>query len=63
MKTLIGLVILVLDIIAILDCVKSSLDKTKKIIWIVVIIVFPLIGLVLYYVIGKKQIPSETPGQ
>ena len=55
MGGLIGLIILILDIIAIIDAVKSSMDTGKKILWIVLIALLPIIGLVLYYLIGKKQ--------
>ena len=55
MKGLLGLVILVLDVIAIIDCVKSSMENAKKVLWIVLIIVLPIIGMVLYFVIGKKK--------
>ena len=55
MQALIGLVILVLDIIAIIDAVKSSLDTVKKVIWIAVIILLPVIGLILYFFLGRKK--------
>jgi len=55
MGGLIGLVVLVLDIIAILDAVKSSLDTGKKVLWIILILVLPIIGMVLYFLIGKKK--------
>lgn len=55
MGGLIGLVILVLDIIAIVDCLKSSLEQGKKILWIVLIIILPLIGMILYFLVGKKK--------
>ena len=51
----IGLIILILDIIALVDILKSSMDTGKKILWIVLIIVLPVIGMVLYFLIGKKQ--------
>ena len=54
MKGILGLVILVLDIIAILDCVKSSKSGGQKALWVILILVLPVVGLVLYYVIGKK---------
>jgi len=54
MNSLIGLVILVLDIIAILDCVKSNKDTGKKALWIVLILVLPVVGLILYYLVGRK---------
>ena len=55
MKGLLGIVILVLDVIAIIDAAKSSLDTGKKILWIAVIIILPIAGLVLYYLVGKKK--------
>jgi len=54
MQSLIGLVILVLDIVAIIDCVKSKKDTGKKALWIVLIIILPLVGLILYYLMGRK---------
>ena len=55
MGGLIGLVILVLDIIAIVDVVKSAVDTGKKALWIILILVLPVIGMVLYFLIGKKK--------
>ena len=58
MKGLIGLIILVLDILAIVDCVKSDKSGGQKALWIILILVLPIIGLILYYVIGKKKKPA-----
>lgn len=55
MGGLISIVILVLDIIAILDCLKTQTDTGKKVLWIVLIVLLPLIGLILYYLVGKKK--------
>lgn len=55
MQALIGLVVLVLDIIAIVDVVKSSVDTGKKALWIILVLVLPVIGMVLYFLIGKKK--------
>jgi hypothetical protein len=55
MGGLLGLIIVVLDIIAIVDALKSSLDTGKKILWIILILVLPVIGLVLYFLLGKKK--------
>lgn len=55
MGALLGLVVLVLDIIAIVDAVKSSMDTGKKALWIILVIVLPVIGMVLYFLIGKKK--------
>ncbi len=55
MKTILTLIILILDIIAILDVVKSSKDTVKKALWIAVIIFFPLIGMIVYFLIGQGK--------
>jgi uncharacterized membrane protein YhaH (DUF805 family) len=55
MGGIIALVVLVLDIIAILDVLKSSIDTGKKALWIVLILVLPVIGMVLYFLIGQKK--------
>ena len=55
MSSLLGLVVLVLDILAIVDCVNNQKDNGKKILWIVLILVLPVVGLVLYYLVGKGK--------
>lgn len=51
---LIGLIIFILDIIAIIEVVQSGRPAEEKILWVLIILLLPLIGLILYYVIGKK---------
>ncbi|MFH1644869.1 MAG: PLDc N-terminal domain-containing protein [Candidatus Omnitrophota bacterium] len=55
MGTIIGLIILVLDIIAIVDVFKSVKDTGIKALWIILILVLPIIGMALYFLIGKKK--------
>ena len=50
-----GILVLILDIIAILDVFKSSMDTTKKALWVVLILVLPVIGMVLYFLIGQRK--------
>ena len=54
MSGFLGLVILVLDIIAIVDVIKSSADTGKKILWIILILILPIVGMILYFLVGKK---------
>ena len=54
MGGILGLLVLVLDIIAIVDALKSSMDTGKKALWIILILILPVIGMVLYFLIGKK---------
>jgi len=54
MSKLIGLVILVLDILAIVDCLQSNKPVSHKALWIVLILLLPVVGLILYYLLGRK---------
>jgi len=56
MGGILGLLILVLDIIAILDVLKSSMDSGKKALWVILILILPVVGMVLYFLIGKKAL-------
>ena len=55
MNGILGLAVLILDIVAIIDVLKSSLDTGKRILWILLIILLPVIGMILYFLVGKKN--------
>ena len=54
MTGILGLCILILDIIAIVDALKSPMNTDKKILWTILILLLPVVGMVLYFLIGKK---------
>ena len=61
MYSLFGLIILVLDIIAIVSILKSSADTGTKILWTLLVIFLPVIGMVLYFLMGPgRGPPSEA---
>ena len=43
----------VLWIVAIIDCAKS--DNPNKVVWIVVIILLPFLGSILYFIFGRRN--------
>lgn len=55
MMGLIGLIVLVLDIVAIVDVLKNAKDTGQKVLWIILILVLPLVGMIAYFVVGKKK--------
>ena len=55
MSSLVGLLVLVLDVVAIVDGVKSAAPSNQKALWVILILVLPVIGMVLYFLIGKKR--------
>ena len=53
--SVLGLVIFILDIIAIVNVIKSSMSVGAKLLWTLLILVFPLGGLIIYYIFGRKS--------
>ncbi len=53
--SLIGLVILILDIVAIIEIFKSGKDLIAKLLWTVLILLFPLVGIIIYYFFGRSK--------
>ena len=56
MYSILSLLILVLDIIAIVHILQSGLTPTMKLVWILLVIVLPIVGMILWFVIGDKKV-------
>ena len=54
MERLIYLLIIVLDAVVIIDILRGNKDMEKKVLWIIAVIFLPLLGPLLYYIIGKR---------
>jgi hypothetical protein len=52
---IIGLIILILDIWAIVSTFQSNTSIGKKVLWIVMILVLPVIGFILWLLAGPKS--------
>ncbi len=50
------LAVLILDIFAIIDVLKSNQEQGKKVLWVLLIFFLPLVGLILYYLVGKSKV-------
>jgi len=51
---IVGLICLIAWIIGIVQILQSNMDSTKKLIWILIVVFLPLIGTILWFVIGSK---------
>lgn len=51
---LLGLIILILDVYAIVKTVQSNAGTGTKVAWIVVILLLPVLGLLLWLFLGPK---------
>jgi hypothetical protein len=54
MYSILGLVVLVLDIIALVKLWGGSSDTGHKVLWTILILILPFIGMILYFLIGQK---------
>jgi hypothetical protein len=52
---LFGFLIFVADIWAVLKIIKSSASDGKKALWIAIVVVLPLVGLILWYLMGPGK--------
>ena len=50
-----GLLILAGDIWAIINIFQSTESKEKKLIWILVVLLLPLVGLILWFFLGPRD--------
>ncbi len=53
--SLLGIIILILDIVAFVDIFKSSMDTLGKVLWALVVLFFPVLGMILYFLFGRKS--------
>jgi hypothetical protein len=51
---IVGLIILALDIWAIVTILQGRGKTEKKVLWILVILILPVIGLIIWLVAGRK---------
>ncbi|CAN5447846.1 hypothetical protein BH10PLA1_BH10PLA1_00420 [soil metagenome] len=56
MYGIVGLLILVLDIFVIVQILNGGGDMGKKLLWIILVLILPLVGPLLYYVMGRETV-------
>jgi len=52
---IIALIILLFPIIALIDILKSEFSGNNKITWVLLILFLNLVGVILYYALGRRQ--------
>ncbi len=52
---LIGLLVLAGDIWAIISIFQSSASNEKKLIWILAVVLLPVLGLILWFLLGPRN--------
>jgi hypothetical protein len=52
---ILGLFILVLDVWAIVKVIQSNVGTGKKVLWIVLVLLFPILGFLLWFLLGPRR--------
>ncbi len=52
---ILGFLILIADIYAVLQIAQSSSSNGKKALWIAIVIVLPVLGLIVWYLMGPGR--------
>jgi len=52
---LLGLLVLIADVWAILNIVQSNESNGSKALWVVLVLVFPVVGFIIWYFAGPKS--------
>ena len=60
MEFLLGILIFILDIYAIIKVVQSGATTGAKVLWILGIIIFPIVGFIVWLIAGPKAPGSVT---
>ena len=51
-----GIVAVSLAIWAMLDVIRATMDMNHRILWMVLVILFPIVGPLIYFIKGKKKV-------
>ncbi len=52
---ILGVLILIGDIWALINILQSSAENGKKLLWVVVVLLLPLVGLILWFFMGPRD--------
>jgi hypothetical protein len=50
-----GVLVLIGDVWAIINILQSSASNEKKLLWVIVVVLLPLIGLILWFFLGPRD--------
>ncbi len=58
--SIVGTVILVLDVFAIISVLMGSSGVMRKVLWIALILLLPILGMGLYFLIGRNSADAHA---
>ena len=51
---LLGVVVVVLDVIALFNILFSAMSVSGKLLWALIVLLLPVVGMLLYFAVGQK---------
>jgi len=54
-NSIFGVLVLIGDVWAIINIAQSSASNEKKALWIILVVLLPLVGLILWYFLGPRS--------
>ncbi|CAD6446525.1 34b6a205-fad3-48a6-926b-be6a0e883212 [Sclerotinia trifoliorum] len=58
----IGFIVLILDIIVFIEVLKSNRPPSHKLLWCLVVFLFPILGLIIYWLFSNRQAHNSGSG-
>ena len=55
LSTIVGLLILALQIWAIINIVQSGAETSSKVLWVLLVLLLPVVGVAIWYFAGPKS--------
>ncbi|RYP81169.1 hypothetical protein DL769_002117 [Monosporascus sp. CRB-8-3] len=52
---IVGFIVLILDIIVFIEVLKSNRPSMNKLIWCLVVFLFPIVGMIIYFLFSNRQ--------
>ncbi|CEI63542.1 hypothetical protein FVEN_g6673 [Fusarium venenatum] len=59
---IIGFIVLVLDILVWIEVLQSNRPVSHKILWCLVVFLFPIVGMLVYYLFSNRQAHMRSGG-
>ncbi|KAK1993963.1 hypothetical protein LX36DRAFT_228021 [Colletotrichum falcatum] len=59
---ILGFVVLVLDIIVFIEVLKSDRPVSHKVLWCLVVFLFPIVGMVIYWLFSNRAAHNSRSG-
>ncbi|PQE11084.1 Cardiolipin synthase protein [Rutstroemia sp. NJR-2017a BVV2] len=58
----VGFIVLILDIIVFIEVLKSNRPPSHKLLWCLIVFLFPILGLVVYWLFSNREAHNSGSG-